>query len=148
MYDEEVNLSFRDNEAALLSFRSKNVVMRGSKNDMKSKLNSKGERCNSMVRHITGQEDNIRVYKNTPSYDHIKLTSDSVSTILEFAAAIEQLQNMHKLAVPAATLISPDIREYLIGVANNPCVDQLTIFGLDNKSVFALLQKLKRPKNT
>ena len=133
MYDEEVNLSFRDNEAALLSFRSKNVVvMRGSKNDMKSKLNSKGERCDSMIRHInrlsSEQEDNIRVYKNTPSYDYIKLTSDSVSTLLEFAAAIEQLQNMHKLAVPAATLISPDIREYLIGVANNPCVDQLTIF--------------------
>ena len=112
--DDEVNLSFRDNEAALLSFRSKNVGMRGSKNDVKSKI-IKSERRDSMIRHIdrlsSGQEDNIRVYKNTPSYDHIKLTSGSVSSILEFAAAIEQFQNMHKLAVPAATLISPDIRE-------------------------------------
>ena len=149
--DDEVNLSFRDNEAALLSFRSKNVGMRGTKNDVKSKI-IKSERRDSMIRHIdrlsSGQEDNVRVYKNTPSYDHIKLTSDSVSSILEFAAAIEQFQNMHKLAVPAATLFSPDIREYLIGVANNPRVNQLTFFGLDNKSVFALLQKLKRPKNT
>ena len=125
--------------------------MRGTKNDVKSKI-IKSERRDSMIRHIdrlsSGQEDNVRVYKNTPSYDHIKLTSDSVSSILEFAAAIEQFQNMHKLAVPAATLFSPDIREYLIGVANNPRVNQLTFFGLDNKSVFALLQKLKRPKNT
>ena len=54
---------------------------------------------------------------------------------------------MHKLSVPAATLISQVIREYLIGVADNHRINQLTFFGLDNNSVFTLLQKLKRPKN-
>ena len=149
--DDEVNISFRDNEAALLSFRSKNVGMRGNKRDVKPKINNKSERRDSMIRNLdrlsSGHDENIRVYKNTPSYDHIKLTSDSISSILEFAAAIEQFQNMHKLAVPAATLISPDIREYLIGVADDHRINQMTFFGLDNKSVFALLQKLKRPKN-
>ena len=149
--EDEVNISFRDNEAALLSFRSKNVGIRGNKRDIKPKINSKSERRDSMIRNLdrlsSGHDENIRVYKNTPSYDNIKLTSDSISSILEFAAAIEQFQNMHKLAVPAATLISPDIREYLIGVADDHRINQMTFFGLDNKSVFALLQKLKRPKN-
>ena len=55
---------------------------------------------------------------------------------------------MHKISVPAALLISTeDIREYLIGVADNPKINSLTFYGLDNKSVLALLQKLKRPKN-
>jgi hypothetical protein len=85
--------------------------------------------------------------KNTPCYDHIKLTSESISSLLDFASAIEQFQNMYKLAVPAATLISPGIREYLIGDADGHRINQMTFFGLDNKSVFALLQKLKRPKN-
>ena len=44
--EDEVNLSFRDNEyeAVLLSFRSKNVGVRGSKKIVQSKINSKSER--------------------------------------------------------------------------------------------------------
>jgi hypothetical protein len=60
-----------------------------------------------MIRNLdrlsSGHDENIRAYKNTPSYDHIKITSDSISSILEFASAIEQFQNMHKLAVQATT---------------------------------------------
>ena len=54
---------------------------------------------------------------------------------------------MHKISVPAASLVSTDIRESLIGVADNGRINSLTFYGLDNKSVLALLQKLKRPKN-
>ena len=66
--EDEVNLSFRDNEyeAVLLSFRSKNVGVRGSKKIVQSKINSKSERRDSMIRYIvdrlsSGQEDSIRV---------------------------------------------------------------------------------------
>ena len=100
-------MSFRNNEAALLRFRSKNGGMRGNKRDVKPKINTKSERRDSMIRNLdrlsSGHDENIHAYKNTPSYDHIKLTSDSISSILEFASAIEQFQNMHKLAVQAAT---------------------------------------------
>jgi hypothetical protein len=54
---------------------------------------------------------------------------------------------MHKISVPAASLVSTDIREYLIGVADNVRINSLTFYGLDNKSILALLQKLKRPRN-
>ena len=105
-----------------------------------------------MIRNLdrltSEQDDNVRVYKSTPSYEHIKLTSDNISNVLDFASAIEQFQNMHKISVPAASLVSADIREYLIGVADNPRVNSMTFFGLDNTSAFSLLQKLKRPKNT
>jgi hypothetical protein len=57
------------------------------------------------------------------------------------------MKNMHKLSVPNDSLNFLDIREYLIGVAANHRINQLTFFGLNNKSVFTLLQKLKRPKN-
>ena len=53
---------------------------------------------------------------------------------------------MHKISVPVASFVNHDIREYLIGVADNIKINLMT-FGLDNTSVFALLQKLKRPKN-
>ncbi len=39
-----------------------------------------------------------------------KLTSDNISNVLDFASAIEQFQNMHKISVPAASLVSADIR--------------------------------------
>jgi hypothetical protein len=100
-----------------------------------------------MIRNLdrltSGQDDNVRVYKSTPSYKHIKLTSDNISNVLDFASAIEQFQNMHKISVPAASLVSADIREYLITRVNS-----MTLFGLDNTSVFSLLQKLKRLINT
>ena len=147
--EDEVNLSFRDNQAAVLSMRSRNINLRSKKDD-KPKV-SKVDRRDSMIRNLdrltSGQDNNVRVYKTTPSYEHIKLNSDSISNILDFASAIEQFQNMHKISVPAASLVSTDIREYLIGVADNARINSLTFYGLDNKSVLALLQKLKRPKN-
>ena len=148
--DDEVNLSFRDNEAAVLSVRSKNIGLR--QRESKFKVSKNERRESAMIRNLdrltSGQDDNVRVYKSTPSYEHIKLTSDNISNVLDFASAIEQFQNMHKISVPAASLVSADIREYLIGVAGNPRVNSMTFFGLDNTSVFSLLQKLKRPKNT
>ena len=146
----EGNLSFRDNEAAVLSIRSKNIALR--QKDERSKTSKNERRESAMIKNLdrltSGQDSNIRVYKSTPSYEHIKLlTSDNISNILEFASAIEQFQNMHKISVPAASLVSHDIREYLIGVADNIKINSMTFFGLDNTSVFALLQKLKRPKN-
>jgi hypothetical protein len=89
--DDEVNFSFRDNQAAVLSMRSRNVNVRNK--DEKPKV-SKVDRRDSMIRNLdrltSGQDDNVRVYKSTPSYEHIKLSSDSISSILDFAAAIEQ----------------------------------------------------------
>jgi len=127
--DDEVNFSFRDNQAAVISMRFRNVNVR--KKDEKPKV-SKVDRRDSMIRNLdrltSGQDDNVRVYKSTPSYEHIKLNSDSISSILDFAAAIEQFQNMHKISVPAASLVSTDIREYLIGVADNARMDQLVNF--------------------
>ena len=141
--DDEVNLSFQDNQAAVLSMRSRNVNLR--RKEVKSKASKVVDRRDSMIRNLdrltSGQDDNVRVYKSTPSYEHIKLNSDSISSILDFAAAIEQFQNMHKISVPAASLVSTDIREYLIGVADNARINSLTFYGLDNKSVLALLQK-------
>ena len=61
-----------------------------------------------MIRNLdrltSGQADNVRVYKSTSSYEHVKLSSDSISSILDFAAAIEKFQNMHKISVPAVSL--------------------------------------------
>ena len=99
--DDEVNLSFRDNEAAVLSVRSKNIGLR--QRESKSKVSKNERRESAMIRNLdrltSGQDDNVRVYKSTPSYEHIKLTSDNISNVLDFASAIEQFQNMHKISV-------------------------------------------------
>ena len=113
--EDEVNLSLRDNQAAVLSMRSRNINLRSKKDD-KSKV-SKVDRRDSMIRNLvrltSGQADNVRVYKSTTSYEQIKLNSDSsVSNILDFASAIEQIQNMQKISVPAVSRVSTDIREY------------------------------------
>ena len=80
--EDEVNLSFRDNEAAVQSIRSKNIGLR-QKSDKSSKVEKSERRELSMIRNLdrltSGQDDNIRVYKSTPSYEHIKLTSDNIS---------------------------------------------------------------------
>ena len=64
------------------------------------------------------------------------MTSDNISNVLDFAFAIEQFQNIQKTSVPVASLVSADIREYLIGVADNPRVNSMTFIGLDNTSGF------------
>ena len=143
--EDEVNLSLRDNQAAVLSMRSRNINLRSKKDD-KSKV-SKVDRRDSMIRNLvrltSGQADNVRVYKSTTSYEQIKLNSDSsVSNILDFASAIEQFQNMHKISVPAALRVSTDIREYLIGVADNARINSHTFYGLDNKSVLSIFGRL------
>ena len=146
--EDAVNLSFRDNEAAVLSMRSRNVGVRIR--DEKPKV-TKGEHRNSIIRNLdrltSGLDDNVRVYKSTPSYEHIKLTSDNITSILEFAVSIEQFQTMHKISVPAAPLVSQDIREYIISQEDNPRLDTAVFYSLDNKTVFSLLQKIKQPKN-
>ena len=53
--DDEGNISFR--EAALMSFRSKNVGMRGNKRDVKPKINNKSEHRDSMIRNL---DDRVR----------------------------------------------------------------------------------------
>jgi len=72
--EDEVNLSFRDNQAAFLSMRSRNINLRSKKDD-KSKV-SKVARRDSMIRNLvrltSDQADNVRVYnKSTPSYEQI-----------------------------------------------------------------------------
>ena len=146
--EDLLNVSFRDNEAAVLSMRSRNVGVRIR--DEKPKV-TKGEHRNSIIRNLdrltSGLDDNVRVYKSTPSYEHIKLTSDNITSILEFAVSIEQFQTMHKISVPAAPLVSQDIREYIISQEDNPRLDTAVFYSLDNKTVFSLLQKIKQPKN-
>ena len=141
--EDAVNLSFRDNEAAVLSMRSRNVGVRIR--DEKPKV-TKGEHRNSIIRNLdrltSGLDDNVRVYKSTPSYEHIKLTSDNITSILEFAVSIEQFQTMHKISVPAAPLVSQDIREYIISQEDNPRLDTAVFYSLDNKTVFSLLTSL------
>jgi hypothetical protein len=103
--EDEVNISFRDNEAALLSFRSKNVGIRGNKRDIKPKINNKSERRDSMIRNLdrlsSGHDENILVYKNTPSYDNIKQYIEhsricsSYRTIPEYAQACSSSRYPH-----------------------------------------------------
>ena len=91
-----------------------------------------------MIRNLdrltSGQADNVRVYKSTSSYEHVKLSSDSISSILDFAAAIEQFQNMHKISVPAVSLApkSGDTTRCVNVVDNlgfpQVCVDNLNVF--------------------
>ena len=108
--EDGVNLSLRDNQAAVLSMRSRNINL-CSKKDDNFKV-SKVDRKDSMIRNLVSL-DNVQVYKSTPSYEQIKLNSDSsVSNILDFASAIEQIQNMQKISVPAVSRVSTDIREY------------------------------------
>ena len=48
--EDEVNLSFRDNQAAFLSMRSRNINLRSKKDD-KSKV-GKVDRRGSMIRNL------------------------------------------------------------------------------------------------
>ncbi len=69
--DDEVNLSFRDNEAAVLSVRSKNIGLR--QRESRSKISKNERRESAMIRNLdrltSGQDNNVRVYKSTPSYE-------------------------------------------------------------------------------
>ena len=63
--ENEVNLSSRDNEAAVLSIRSKNIALR--QKDERSKTSKNERRESAMIRNldrlISEQDSNIRVYK-------------------------------------------------------------------------------------
>ena len=63
--ENEVNLSSRDNEAAVLSIRSKNIAL--CQKDERSKTSKNERRESAMIRNldrlISEQDSNIRVYK-------------------------------------------------------------------------------------
>ena len=84
--------SFRDNEAAVLSVRSKNIGLR--QRESRSRISKNERRESAMIRNLdrltSGQDNNVRVYKLTPSHEYIKLFSDYISNVLDFASAIEQ----------------------------------------------------------
>jgi hypothetical protein len=167
VYDEnedKVNVSFRVNEEIVNASRlmAPNVVSRNSKKSVsiKSPGNAEGsiktgkriERRESSYRKLyllnSGVNDRIQVYKNTPSFENLKLLNKfDVGAVMSFAMEIDQFQSKHHLSVPAATLVSEDIKHKLLGICEIPRLNVTNFYALDNKSLIQLLQKALRPTN-
>ena len=62
----------------------------------------------------TTPDTNIRVYKNTPSYDYLALTKLDIEHVIQFISGIDLYQSKHNLSVPAAVLIPNGIRDRLL----------------------------------
>jgi hypothetical protein len=129
--EDEVNVSFRVNEELVNAPRlmAPNVVSRNSKSvSIKSPCNAEDskktgkriERRESSYRKLdllnSGVNDRIQVYKNTPSFEYLKLNKFDVGAVMSFAMGIDQFQSKHHLSVPAATLVSEDIKHKLLGI--------------------------------
>ena len=132
VYDEnedEVNVSFRVNEEIVNASRlmAPNVVSRNSKKSVSikspgnaedsKKTGKRIERRESSYRKLdllnSGVNDRIQVYKNTPSFEYLKLNKFDVGAVMSFGMGIDQFQSKHHLSVPAATLVSEDIKHKL-----------------------------------
>ena len=59
-------------------------------------------------------DTNIRIYKNTPSYDYLALTKLDIEHVIELISGIDLYQSKHNLSVPAAVLIPNGIRDCLL----------------------------------
>ena len=66
---------------------------------------------------------------------------------MSFAMGIDQFQSKHHLSVPAATLVSEDIKHKLLGICEIPRLNATNFYALDNKPLIQLLQKALRPTN-
>ena len=161
--EEEVNVSFRVNEEIVNASRlmapnvvsrnnSKSVSIKSPGNAEDSKKTGKRiERRESSYRKLdllnSGVNDRIQVYKNTPSFEYLKLNKFDVGAVMSFAVGIDQFQSKHHLSVPAATLVSEDIKHKLLGICEIPRLNATNFYALDNKPLIQLLQKALRPTN-
>jgi len=109
--------------------------------DRRDSIYRKLDRVNS------GVNDRVQVYKNTPSFEYLKLIKFDVGAVMSFASGIDQFQSKHHLSVPAATLVSEEIKHKLLGICEVPRLNAANFYALDNKPLIQLLQKALRPTN-
>ena len=125
-YEDEVNVSFRVNEELVNASRlaAPNVVDRHASGktatvkSAKEKDPKRMDRRDSIYRKLdrinSGVNDRVQVYKNTPSFEYLKLNKFDVGAVMSFATGIDQFQSKHHLSVPAATLVSSSARQEFI----------------------------------
>ena len=162
--EEEVNVSFRINEEIVnaSSLMPPNVVSRNSKSvsiknpgnaeDSKKPPGKRIERRESSYRNLdlqnSGVNDRIQVCKNTPGFKYLKLNKFDVGAVMSFAIGIiDQFQSKHHLSVPAATLVTEDIKHKLLEICEILRLNATNFYALDNKPLIQLLQKALRPTN-
>jgi len=155
--EDEVNITFRNNEELVNASRlgAPNVSSRERKSTQqdasKDKEEKKADRRDSVYRKLdrvnSGVSDRIQVYRNTPSFAHCKLLKFDVGAVMNFAKEIDQFQSKHHLAVPAATLVTKDIKYKLLGICEIPKLNAANFYALDSKPLIQLLQKALRPTN-
>ena len=90
-------------------------------------------------------DTNIRVYKNTPSYDYLALTKLDIEHVIEFISGIDLYQSKHNLSVPAAVLIPNGIRDRLLTYSTDSRLNHQNFYALNNLPLIQLMQKALRP---
>jgi len=140
--EDEVNITFRNNEELVNASRlgAPNVSSRERKSTQqdasKDKEEKKADRRDSVYRKLdrvnSGVNDRIQVYRNTPSFEHCKLLKFDIGAVLNFAKEIDQFQSKHHLAVPAATLVTEDIKYKLLVICEIPKLNAANFYALDN----------------
>jgi len=152
--ENDVNLSFNNNEDLVNMSRmnAPNVTRRVQRNSVsqQQQQQQKGRRqsiLGKLDRLNALPDQNIKIYKNTPSFEFLKLSKLDVSSVLEFMAGIDLYQNRHRLSVPAATLISEDIKDKLLGINSDDRLSDMNFYALSNQPLIQLMQKALMPRN-
>jgi hypothetical protein len=162
VYDEnevEVNVSFRVNEELVNASRlaapnvvdphssGKSAAVKSSKEKDPKRIDRRDSIYRKLDRINSGVNDRVQVYKNSPSFEYLKLTKFDIGAFMSFSTGIDRFQSKHHLSVPAATLVLEEIKHKLLGICEVPRLNATNFYSLDNKPLTQLLQKALRPTN-
>ena len=87
----------------------------------------------------------VMITQTTPSFEHIRLDTITVSRVLKFVAQVHQYQLAYKISLPLATLIAEKPRRQIM--ARNKGLTLTKFFNLKTKKLIKLLMKEVRPES-
>ena len=122
----------RRNSVLLPSGKTSERRSKKSKRDKKKKRHSK-----------SSSSSNVRIYADQPSYAHIQLGFLSLNTVFSFWSEIAKYAEKYDIALPAATLVTDDIRRQIMAV--NSISRDRTFYQLSHRDLARCIQKTIRP---
>jgi hypothetical protein len=94
------------------------------------------------------RHDNIKIIKEAPLSDHIRLEKLTIRNVQKFFEDIHMYKAQNQgLTVKASKFIPPDIITTLVAATDDPRVNHLSFYGLSNASVGYLMRNVLRPLN-
>jgi hypothetical protein len=113
------------------------------------KKSKKNRKRDSILNRISADADKPRyevvMTQSPPKYDHIRLESLSLKSVLRFVNQINEHQIAHGVRLPVPTLVSEKVREQLI--ARRKKLTRVKFYALGTKKLVKYLLEEVRPKS-